>query len=276
MAEPNDDLAICTALLREGWRDIYLADLLLPDRLRPLAIALHTFHSELVKALAQVREPMAGEVRLQWWREVLQGERAAEADGNPVARLLLAQLEAFELDHGSLIDKCDAHVFDLYQDPMADRTMLEGYCGETRSVLLQMLAMAAGAAPKEASDASGHGGVAQGILSICYNIGATRQVGQCFVPKDLLSACGMSVVEFLVADQHATAPVLSGLLDLADDHLGKAMAAQAALPDAIKQVYRPLALTRLGLSHARKRGSTLLTDPRPPSLLRRQWALWRG
>ncbi|MEL6504690.1 MAG: squalene/phytoene synthase family protein [Pseudomonadota bacterium] len=276
MAHPHDDLGTCTALLRQDWRDMYLANLLLPDASRPLATALYGFHNEIVKAMAQVREPMAGEVRLQWWREVLQGDRAGEADGNPLARLLLSQLSAFDLDASPLIAKCDAHIFDLYQDPMADRTMLEGYCGETRSVLLQMLAMGAGASAGQVSNASGHGGVAQGVLAICYNLEAARRAGQCYVPRDLLVACGMAVEDFLAADTADVAPVLAGLLDLATDHLSKASEARGNLPESLQTVYKPLALTALDLAHARKQGVALLTSPKRTGLLRRQWALWRG
>ena len=35
------------------------------------------------------REPLPGEIRLQWWREVLGGERPGEAGAHPVAAALL-------------------------------------------------------------------------------------------------------------------------------------------------------------------------------------------
>ena len=36
------------------------------------------------------REPLPGEIRLQWWTDVLSGERREEASANPVAAALLA------------------------------------------------------------------------------------------------------------------------------------------------------------------------------------------
>ena len=45
----------------------------------------------------RVREPMPGEIRLQWWRDVLNGERAGEAAANPVAAALIETIARFAL-----------------------------------------------------------------------------------------------------------------------------------------------------------------------------------
>ena len=138
-------------------------------------------------------EPMAGQVRLQWWTEVIQGSRAEEATGHPVARALLATIAAHDLPRSSFEAKLEAHIFDLYNDPMGNRTDFEAYCGETRSCLFQWAALVAGIEAQRAlADASGHSGVATGIVSVLENMARYHSVGQVFVPADLLAAAGLS------------------------------------------------------------------------------------
>ena len=78
----------CEELVRAADKDRYLATLFAPaDRRGPL-FALYAFNAEIASVRDRAREPMAGEIRLQWWRDVLNGERGGEAAANPVAAAL--------------------------------------------------------------------------------------------------------------------------------------------------------------------------------------------
>ena len=80
----------------------------------------------------RVREPMAGEIRLQWWRDVLNGERAGEAAANPVAAALTRhRSRASRCRPQPLLDLIEAHAFDLYDDPMPTLVALEAYARKT-------------------------------------------------------------------------------------------------------------------------------------------------
>ena len=67
----------CAALVRDFDRDRYLAALYAPAHLRPALYALYAFNLEIARVRELAREPMPGEIRLQWWREVCAG-RARE------------------------------------------------------------------------------------------------------------------------------------------------------------------------------------------------------
>src|SRR5947209_15317905 len=83
---------------------------------------------------------MPGEIRLQWWRDVLNGERAGEAAANPVAAALLDAVARVELPVAPLLALIEAHSFDLYDDPMPTLAALEGYARKTESTVFQMAA----------------------------------------------------------------------------------------------------------------------------------------
>ena len=59
----------CGRIARENERDLWLAALFAPERLRPHLHALAAFAHEIGGVAARVREPLAGEMRLAWWRE---------------------------------------------------------------------------------------------------------------------------------------------------------------------------------------------------------------
>ena len=65
--------------MREADRDRYLASLFAPAGPRDALFALYAFNVEIARVRELAREPMPGEIRLQWWREVLAGERESEA-----------------------------------------------------------------------------------------------------------------------------------------------------------------------------------------------------
>ena len=76
----------CSQLARENARDLWLAALFAPARLRPHLLALAAFAHETGAVSARVREPLAGEMRLAWWREALSGARADRSGGRPGRR----------------------------------------------------------------------------------------------------------------------------------------------------------------------------------------------
>src|SRR6201989_772579 len=115
----------CEALVREADKDRYLSALFAPAEQRGPLFALYAFAHEIATVRDRAREPMPGEIRLQWWRDVLDGERAGEASANPIAAGLLEAMARYALPARRLSDLIEAHSFDLYDDPVASFAVLE-------------------------------------------------------------------------------------------------------------------------------------------------------
>ena len=79
----GDAFAHCAGMVREEDRPRYTARLFLPVPAREAALALDAFRLETLKIPFLTSEPGPGEIRLQWWREVIEGARAAEAAAAP-------------------------------------------------------------------------------------------------------------------------------------------------------------------------------------------------
>src|SRR5450631_1865865 len=135
----------CAALVREADRDRYLATLFAPAEHRDALHALYAFNVEIARVRDLAREPMPGEIRLQWWREVLSGEREGEAAAHPVAAALREMLMRYRLSPLPLIALVDAHTFDLYDEPMASRAGIDDYATKTDAALFAVAGSVLGA-----------------------------------------------------------------------------------------------------------------------------------
>ena len=89
----QDAFAYCAELVRTADRDRFLSSLFAPAQHRAALHALYAFNVEVTRVREVAREPLPGEVRLQWWSDVLRGERGGEASANPVASALLAAIK---------------------------------------------------------------------------------------------------------------------------------------------------------------------------------------
>ena len=125
-------------LVRAADRDRYLAALYAPEDKRAALLALYAFNAEIAGIRDRISEPLPGEIRLQWWRDVIAAKDASAGAGHPVAEALLAAIERRSLPREAFQNYLDARIFDLYDDPMPTRDDLEGYCGETAAALIQL------------------------------------------------------------------------------------------------------------------------------------------
>ncbi len=279
-AVTEDDLRHCSNLLRERDRPVWLATLLMPHPMRDATIVLRAWHCELVAISRIVSEPMAGEVRLQWWADIVFGSRGEEASGHPVARALLALMAQYELPPQTFDAKIAAHVFDLYADPMGPRDMFEGYAGETRSALYQLAWLCADSDHyAERAGASGHAGVAETVTDVIVQMVDLLQRQRVYLPSDLLAATGFDAASFTASDVDTRAPAIQAFAEYGLDHLAKA---RAAIGEAERDGngahlgYLPLVASERILLAAQADPIDIQNAPPRLSPLRVQWKIWRA
>ncbi|GAB4351173.1 MAG: phytoene/squalene synthase family protein [Oricola sp.] len=267
----------CIAALRQGDRERYLAVLFAPEWTRRPLAALYAFNLETARIRDLVSEPMPGEIRLQWWREVVSGEREGEGRQHPVAAALLDAVRLHGLPRSALANLAEARIFDLYDDPMPDTGTLEGYLGETASALFQLSAqiLDPGAAARSA-DAAGHAGMAYGIGGLMRLAPLHRARGQVYVPGDVLAAAGTDAAGWLAGgDPEAMARTTAIFTAMGREHLAKAEAAIAALPKTLRPAFLPLAVAGPVLARAEKAGAAHAREPVTLSPLRLYFAYLR-
>lgn len=260
--------------VRAADHDRYLTALYAPDDKRDALFSLYAFNAEIAGIRDRIHEALPGEVRLQWWRDVIAAGGEAGA-GHPTAEALNVTIATFGLPKPAFENMLDARIFDLYDDPMPSRTDLEGYCGETAAALIQLAAMVLDpvGAPRFA-DLAGRAGCAQAMTGLLLLLPLHRRRGQCFVPADILAAAGSSPEEFIAGDGGPGAKrVVAAMMALAREHLSAFEQGAPTLPVSLRPAFLPLALSRAYLGKM-ENGSPLEGVARL-SALRRHWLLLR-
>jgi phytoene synthase len=268
----QDAFAYCTGLVRVADRDRFLASLFAPAEQRDALHALYAFNVELARVREVAREPLPGEIRLQWWSEVIEGGRADEASANPVASALLAATERHGLARSKLSALIDARRFDLYDEPMAHMADLEAYARNTSSVLIALAAQILSSS--EAPEVADPAGIAYAIAGLlrAFPLHASRR--QLYVPVELLERHGVAPDEiFAGRSSIGLRAACVELRELARRYLLSVRDHMPALPPAALPAFLPLALVRPSLDRLDR------SDPFSPAELapwRRQWLIWRA
>jgi len=269
--------AHCEALVRAADRDRFLATLFAPRERRDALFALYAFNVEIARVREVVRDPVAGEIRLQWWSDVLAGDGRGEIEAHPVASALRASVARYGLPPKRLQTTISARRFDLYDEPMATLADLEAYADGASSSLIALAAQILNGDGASDIDAlSHHAGLAHAIAGLLKAFPFHAARGQLFVPLELLERHGADREDVRIG--RATPQLRSALADLRDSarrHLRQAQdMARTVSPDAMPALL-PVALAGATLARM-ERGDY---DPFVPVEIapwRRQWLIWRA
>lgn len=272
-----DNGTVCLSTLRETDRDRYLACLLSPEDKRGALAALYAFNAETARVRDVVREALPGEIRLQWWRDLIEGSAAGDSSGNPVAAALIDAVELYRLPRQTLVAMTEARIFDLYDDPLPDRNALEGYAGETASALIQLASLVlSNDDATQSAEAAGHAGVAQSIAGFLMLMPIHARRRQLYVPLDILSATGLDRDGFLAGeDKVRISAAIEAFAGLGLEHLEKARRA-GPIPASVFPAFLPVALSKAVLVRARAIGASALDGGLQQAQWRRQITMMKA
>jgi len=270
------DVKFCTELVRAHDFARYASTLFVPAVQRRALLAIYAFNVEISRVREQVSQPLPGEIRLQWWTDMLAGAEHGGVEGNPVAAELLLAIRSWRLPVERLSRLIDEHQFDLYNDPMPTMAALEGYINDTSAALFSLGARIAGWQSDEIEHLARHAGLAQGIAQVMAALPLDASRRQLFVPLQLLESHG-SGMEDVFAGKEAPKPraALDQLIGEARGHLKTAFALLANAPQEVRSVFLQLSLVARDL----ERMSRADSDPFVPhvtSRFRTLWTLWRA
>jgi len=271
----QDAFAHCEGLVRAADRDRFLTTLFAPAEHRPALLALYAFNLEIARVREIVHEPLAGEIRLQWWNDMLEGERRGEVAAHPVAAALLASVARYRLGPERLKALIAARRFDLDNEPMRTLGDLEAYAEGASAGLI------AGAAQILADGLdigalSHHAGLAHAFAGMLAAFPVHGARGKVFVPLDILARHGAAREDAVGGP--ATPQLHAALAELrlhARGHLRAAQELLDAAPPAAIPALLPIALAGATLARMERRGYDPFT-PIEVAPWRRQLRIWRA
>ncbi|MEA2899573.1 MAG: 15-cis-phytoene synthase [Bradyrhizobium sp.] len=272
----TDSAAFCAEQVRSHDFERYASTLFVSADKRRALLALYAFNAEISRVREQVSQPLPGEVRLQWWTDMLAGSGHGGVEGNPVAAELLRAIRTYGLPVEPLSRLIDGHQFDLYNDPMPSMAALEAYIQDTSSALFALGARVMGQQSEATDHLARHAGLAQGLARVIAILPLDASRRQLFVPLQLLEQhrSGMEEI-YAVKETPQLRAALDQLIGEARTHLTTAFELLASAPPEVRRLFLPLALVGRDL----KRMSRADSDPFMPrvtSRLRTLWTLWRA
>jgi phytoene synthase len=272
----TDSASFCAELVRTHDFARYASALFVPSGQRRSLLALLAFNVEISRVRLQVSQALPGEMRLQWWTDMLAGAGHGGVEGNPVAAELLLAIRDRRWPVEPLSRLIEEHQFDLYNDPMPTMAALEGYLGDTTAALFRLGGWIAGGSSDAVEHLARHAGLAQGIAEVLAALPLDASRRQLFVPLQLLESHGSDMEE--VFSGKPTPKLRAALHELAaeaGEHLKTAFSLLESVPGEVKPLFLPLALVRRGLAQMSHADYDPFL-PRAESRLRTLWTLWRA
>jgi phytoene synthase len=172
--------AACEAAVRKHDPDRYFSALFAPAEKRPLLLALYAFNYELARIAETVREPMMGEIRLQWWRETVDGAREGKPRAHDVARALAGTFMRVDLPTHVFEAMIDARAFDFSPETFTDDAARDAYLDATSGNLMRLAARVLGAGQTQ-DELAREAGTAYGLAGLIRSQAFHRARGKRFL-----------------------------------------------------------------------------------------------
>lgn len=187
--------------------DRFFCTLFAPARHRETLFLLYAFNHELARAREATSQPTLALIRLQWWREVVEGADRAHEVASPLA----AALRAGWLRPETLLTMIEGREM-AAEATIPTFEVFQAYVRATAGTLAEAAGEALGA-----DGATGGrlraAGTAYGVAGVLRSVAVLARQGRCLLPADLLAKHGLSA-EAVAADPETTrlAPVRDRLI----------------------------------------------------------------
>lgn len=157
-------LTDCARIVEQGDPDRFLAVMAAPAPLRPRLWPLFAFNLEVARVPWLTQEPLIAEMRLQWWRDVIEEAGQGQPPAHEVAGPLSALVAERGLPRAALDRIAAARIRDSRHAIVEDEEEFRLHLDETAGGLLWAAAVALGAGP-ELEDPVRRAGRAGGLAS---------------------------------------------------------------------------------------------------------------
>jgi phytoene synthase len=263
--------AACEETVRRSDPDRYWAALFAPPEKRKLLFALYAFNHEIARVAEAVREPMLGAIRLEWWREAVEGARAGNPRAHDVVRALVEVFARADPPPELFETMLAARELDAGADLFKDMAALETYADATSGALMRLAACILGA---DIGEAARDLGIAYALTGLLRAIPFHAARGKTYLPLDMLVAEKLSPEEiFAGRGGEKLKPVMNKVAAYAREKL--VAARRFSIPASAIPAALPVATAPAYLKRVTKADFDPFRDRAEIPLWRRQLAMLR-
>ena len=250
--------------MRRHDRDRFQTALFAPAEPREALFALYAFNYEIARVREVVREPMLGQIRLQWWREVIHAAYAGEPPRRHETVLELnAAIRDHSLNRADLDRLIDTRERDFEPEPPPSLAALEDYAEGSSATLVRLALQLLGADPAATAAASRSIGIGYALAGLLRAMPFHAAAGRSCVPADIAARTGVDPRDYAARrGSPAIRDAAAEIAAAAEGHLRAARANRPTVPRAAAAAALPAVIAERYLKRLRRAGS----DPFAPQL----------
>ena len=149
-------------------------------------LTLYAFNAEVARIKSLVQEPLAGAIRLQWWRDVLTQDRpAAEIDGHPIAAPLTRLLETGRMTNDLALAMLDAREAEVNKHGFGSLAQMVAHVDATAGNLSRTALQVLGVDDPASIQAARGTAIAYGLVGLVRSLTSNLSYGWQVLPQDL-------------------------------------------------------------------------------------------
>jgi len=250
--------------LRRHDRDRFLATLFAAADRQPELWALLAFNLEIARVREVVSQPILGQIRLQWWRDMLD---EAYGDG-PLRRHIVATpladaIRTRRIPRFLLDAMIDGRERDLDEAPPASLAVLEDYADATSAKLLQAMLVALGVTAPAASEAATHVGIAWALVGLIRAIPFHAAAQRIYIPVEIAQAADLHEADIVALKPSAAlSHAVRQIAAAAEVRLSRARALRRNVPRSALPALLPARIAAATLKRLARTGY----DPYAPQI----------
>ena len=251
----SDSRSYCAAEVRRLDRERYLAALFAPARQRDALFALFAFNLETAKTAEIVSEALLGEIRLQWWRDAVDGAYDGSVREHPVLAALAEAIGTCGLERSRFHAILDGRTADLRERPFDDLDALEDYVARTAVPLVELACQALGSENDEIMGLAREAGLGLGFAGVLRAIPFHARQRRLCVPLSLMTEAGVSAAAlFDRAPPKAFARAVEPVAARARTHIAELRRRRRDIPVAARAAFLPVAMSEAFLRRLGRNG----------------------
>ena len=199
----------CAELVRIGDPDRFLSAMTAPPAQRGALFVLYAFNLELARAPYMSSEPLIGEMRLQFWRDVIDDATRGKSRAHEVASPLSTLIQEKNLPVDKLWIMVDARQWHIYFEQFENKNAFSQHISDTNAILMDLAAYALGGSLGEYANTVGYvSGLANWYLSTPAMIAAGKKPTFEGHQPDILAQKALEMLGDLGAASRAITPAL--------------------------------------------------------------------
>lgn len=248
-------LSYCAEQIRRFDNDRFLCALFAPTAEREALAAVFAFNVEVARIRESVAETLLGEIRLQWWRDAIEGIYSGRPSSHQVVVALDQAVRAFGLSRAHFERVLDARAFDLDDAPPPDLAALVDYADATSATLSALSLEVLGADGAGVRQAARDVGIAWALVGLIRAVPFHARARRLYLPAELNRRAGLDVLElFERGGADGLSRVIGTIAEIAGDYLSSARSRRAEVPGQALPALLPATLAEGYLRQLRKCG----------------------